>query len=480
MVPACNHPLADWPCHLFNNMNETEKPEKPLVLIVEDEKSMGDMLATDFRLRNIDSHWCANADAASRALRQRDFDVVLTDINMPGPSGLQLCDQITRDYPDIPVIVMTAFGSLETAVSAIRAGAYDFVTKPVEMELLALTIDRAVRQRRLQNQVRRLSEQASAPKRFGDLIGESPRMLELYDQLERISDSETSILLTGESGTGKELVARTIHRKSRRHDKPFVAVNCGALPEALLESELFGHVKGAFTDARTDRKGLFQEADGGTLLLDEIGEMPMTMQVKLLRVLEEATIRPVGGDKEIRINVRLLSATNRDLATAIEEDRFREDLYYRINVIQLELPPLRSRGTDILRIGDHFAKQFAERAGKEATGVSESAAERMLNYSWPGNIRELRNVMERAVALTRHNQIVVEDLPEKIRNYQTRQFLIDGTDPAELLPMEEIERRYILHVLDSVDGNKSTAARILSLDRKTLYRKLKQYGVSDE
>jgi two-component system response regulator HydG len=459
-------------------MQETEKStsEKPLILIVEDEKSMGDMLATDFRLRGIDSQWCANAEEATRALRQRDYDVVLTDVNMPGASGLQLCDQITRDYPEIPVIVMTAFGSMETAVSSIRAGAYDFVTKPVEMELLALTINRAVKQRRLQSQVRRLSERV-APQRFGDLIGESPAMLELYDQLQRISDSETSILLTGESGTGKELVARTIHQKSRRRARPFVAINCGALPEALLESELFGHVKGAFTDARADRKGLFQEADGGTLLLDEIGEMPMTMQVKLLRALEENTIRPVGGNKEVKVNVRLLSATNRDLATAIEEDRFREDLFYRINVIQLELPPLRSRSTDTLRIGNHFVKQFAARANKEVTGISEPAAERLLNYSWPGNIRELRNVIERAVALTRHDQIVVEDLAEKIRNYQSRQFLVDGTDPAELLPMEVIERRYVLHVLESVAGNKSTAAKILGFDRKTLYRKLKQYGV---
>jgi two-component system response regulator HydG len=460
----------------MNEQNKTEV-EKPLVLIVEDEKSMGDMLATDFRLRGTDSQWSANADEAIAALKQKDFDVVLTDINMPGASGLQLCDQITRDYPEIPVIVMTAFGNMETAVSAIRAGAYDFVTKPVEMELLALTINRAVKQRRLQSQVKRLSEQATTPQRFGDLIGESPAMLDLYDQLERISDSETSILLTGESGTGKELVARTIHEKSRRREKPFVAINCGALPEALLESELFGHVKGAFTDARADRKGLFKEADGGTLLLDEIGEMPMPMQVKLLRVLEEGAIRPVGGDKEVKVNVRLLSATNRDLATAIEEDRFREDLFYRINVIQLELPPLRSRTTDTLRIGSHFVKQFAKRATKDVSGISEPAAERMLNFSWPGNIRELRNVIERAVALTRHDQIVVEDLPEKIRNYQSRQFLVDGTDPAELLPMEEIERRYILHVLDSVEGNKSTAAKILSLDRKTLYRKLKQYGV---
>lgn len=460
------------------NDADPQTGEKPRVLIVEDEKSMAEMLATDFRLRDIESKWCANADAAISELRLNAYDVVLTDINMPGASGLQMCDQVTRDYPDLPVIVMTAFGSMGTAVSAIRAGAYDFVTKPVELELLALTINRAVKQRRLHNQVKRLSKSISSKQKvFGDLIGESPPMLELYDQLERITESETSILLTGESGTGKELVARTIHQQSHRKDQPFVAINCGALPEALLESELFGHVKGAFTDARADREGLFREADRGTVFLDEIGEMPPPMQVKLLRVLEEGTVRPVGGNKEIKVNVRLLSATNLDLEAAIESDRFREDLYYRINVIQLELPPLRSRGTDVLKIGQHFVNQFAKRAKKEVTDIAAPAAERLLNYSWPGNVRELRNVIERAVALTRHDQIVVEDLPEKIRNFQSRQFLIGGTDPEELLPLEEIERRYILHVMDSVDGNKSTAARILSLDRKTLYRKLKQYGV---
>ncbi len=459
-------------------MTRSQDSQKPNVLIVEDEQSMADMLRTDFRLREIDSTWCPNADEAIRQLKQFDFDCVMTDVNMPGLSGLQLCDQINRDYPDLPVIVMTAFGSLETAISAIRVGAYDFVTKPVEMELLALTINRAIKQSRLQNQVRRLSQQVSTSSQFGDLIGGSPTVMELYDQLERVADSETSILLTGESGTGKELVARTIHDKSRRRNNSFVPINCGALPEALLESELFGHVKGAFTDARADRKGLFLEADGGTLFLDEIGEMPMSMQVKLLRVLEERVIRPVGGNKETSVDVRIFSATNRDLQAAIEEGRFREDLFYRINVIQLELPPLRSRGTDVLQIGNHFVHHFAKKADKKVAAISDAAAERLLNYSWPGNIRELRNVIERAVALTRHEQLVVEDLPKQVREFQSRQFLIDGSDPTALLPLEEIERRYILHVLDSVDNNKSIAARILGLDRKTLYRKLKHYGVS--
>ncbi|TWU13464.1 Transcriptional regulatory protein ZraR [Symmachiella macrocystis] len=450
------------------------------VLVVDDEQSMCELIDTDLRLRGMESSWCTSANDALRTVQEQEFDVVLTDVRMPGTDGLQLCRQITDNRPDIPVVVMTAFGSLETAVAAIRAGAYDFVTKPIEMDLLALTIERACKHSRLQQQVQVLSEAVQRTGRFGEMLGDSQVMHGLYDQLARIADSEASVLITGESGTGKELVARSIHQKSRRVEKPFVAVNCAALSETLLESELFGHSKGAFTDARTERKGLFLEAEGGTLLLDEMGEMPMAMQVKLLRALEENRVRPVGSDKEIPFDVRILTATNRDLESAVEENRFREDLYYRINVIQVELPPLRSRGMDVLLLSQHYVEQFAERAKKEIVGISEQAAEKLLSYSWPGNIRELRNIMERAVALTRFDKIAVEDLPEKIRNYQSSQVFIGGSDPTELVSMEEVERRYILHVLETVDQNKTLAARVLGLDRKTLYRKLKQYGVDND
>jgi two-component system response regulator HydG len=444
------------------------------VLIVDDERSMCELIHTDLRTRNFTSQWVTSAAEAMQAVAAQEFDVILTDVKMPGTSGLELCEQIVGSRPDIPVVVMTAFGSMETAIAAIRAGAYDFVTKPVELDMLALTLDRAAQHRRLREQVKVLSEQVAASGRFSEMIGESPAMEQLYAQLVRVADSESSILITGESGTGKELVARSIHRHSRRGAEPFVAVNCAALPETLLESELFGHVKGAFTDARSARKGLFLEAERGTLFLDEVGEMPLTMQVKLLRALEENKLRHVGGDQEIPFDVRVLSATNRDLDSAVDEDRFREDLYYRINVIQLELPPLRSRGTDILLLAQHFIEQFGARAAKGVTGLSEQAAEKLLGYSWPGNVRELRNVIERAVALTRFEKLAVEDLPEKIRNYRSSQFLIDGQNPAELVPLEDIERRYIHHVLDASGGNKTLAARTLGLDRKTLYRKLKE------
>ncbi|QDV85696.1 sigma-54-dependent transcriptional regulator [Planctomycetes bacterium TBK1r] len=443
------------------------------VLIVDDEQNMCELIETDLRLRGLTSRWCTSAGDAIDAMHQEDFDVVLTDVKMPGTTGLQLCQQLTESRPDVPVIVMTAFGTLETAIAAMRSGAYDFITKPIEMDLLAITLNRAIEHRQLTEQVRLLKATTDEAHSFGEMIGKSPAMVKLYDQLDRVAQSDAAVLITGESGTGKELVSRSIHTHSRRASKPFVAVNCAALTETLLESELFGHVKGAFTDARGERRGLFLEANGGTLLLDEMGEMPMSMQVKLLRALEERTVRPVGSDKESKFDVRVLTATNRDLETAVAEGRFREDLYYRINVIGLELPPLRSRGTDTLRIAEHFLKQFATAENKSVDGFAEGVGEKLLSYSWPGNIRELRNVMERAVALTRYDKVTIEDLPEKISNFQSGTIFIGGLDPAELVSMEEIERRYITHVLEATSGNQTQAARILGMDRKTIYRKVR-------
>lgn len=445
------------------------------ILIVDDEQAMCELLEADLRLRNFETEWYTSAEDALQAVNRQSYDVVLTDLNMPGTNGIQLCKHIVTHRPDIPVVMMTAFGSLESAVDAIRAGAYDFVTKPIEMDLLNVTLSRAIKHRQLEEKIRFLSEAVARTERFGDILGTSPAMQELFDQLQRIAASETSLLITGESGTGKELVARAIHRKSRRSKKPFVAVNCAALPDALLESELFGHAAGAFTDARTERKGLLFQAEGGTLLFDEVGELPLSVQPKLLRALEENYMRPVGSDEEIPFDVRIITATNRDLETAIEEGRFREDLYFRINVIQCDLPPLRSRGTDTLLLAQKFLETFATRSEKEVTDISKGVAEKLLAYTWPGNVRELRNVIERAVALTRYDRLGVEDLPEKIRNFQGSQVFIGGDDPTEMVALEEIERRYIQHVLGAVGSNKTMAARILGLDRKTLYRKLRQY-----
>jgi DNA-binding NtrC family response regulator len=294
----------------------------------------------------------------------------------------------------------------------------------------------------------------------------------VYELIDRVADSDTSVLITGESGTGKEVAARALHARGRRHSGPFVAINCAAMPEALLESELFGHVRGAFTDAKTSRSGLFVKADGGTLFLDEVGELPLTLQPKLLRALQERTVRPVGGEAEVAFDARIVAATNRDLELAVEEGRFREDLYYRLNVIGLELPPLRARGNDVLLLAQRFLEHFATRSGKRVVGLSPAVAQRLLAYSWPGNVRELQNCIERAVALTAYEQLTVEDLPDRIRDYRAPNPQTQSQDVSELVSLEEMERRYIQRVLETVGGSRTLASRILGVDRKTLYRKL--------
>lgn len=450
---------------------------KGRILIVDDEQSMCEMLDFDLRRRGFTTAWLTSADKALSFLKDEELDVLLTDLRLPGMNGIELCERCTANRPDVPVVVMTAFGSLETAVAAIRAGAYDFVTKPVDLDILALVLERAVKHRALLEKVNFLSDAVNRIQPFGELIGDSPPMRKVYAQLARVADTETSILITGESGTGKELVARALHVRSRRHAGPFVAVNCAALPDALLESELFGHKQGAFTDARQEYKGLFVQAKGGTLFLDEIGDLPMNLQPKLLRALEERTVRPLGSPAEIPIDVRIITATNQDLEAVMESGRFREDLFYRLNVIRLALPPLRERGSDILLLTYHFIEQFAGRLEKNVTGISETAAEKLLEYSWPGNVRELRNAIERATALTRYEKLVVEDLPAKIRTYRRIDLPAgSGNEAGALVTLAKVEQRYILHVLETVGGNRTRAAKILGLDRKTLYRKLQGYA----
>jgi DNA-binding NtrC family response regulator len=444
------------------------------ILVVDDDPALCELLEETLARRGHRVRSARGAAAAGEVLHREEVDVVLTDLNMPGPSGIDLCAELSANRPDLPVVIMTAFGSLDTAIAALRAGAYDFVTKPVDPDLLGFSLERALRHRRMQEKIRLLKDQAGRRCRDA-LSGESPALQKVREQIGRVADLDTSILIGGESGTGKELVARALHRKSRRSKGPFVAINCAALPESLLESELFGHVRGAFTDARENRRGLFVEASGGTLFLDEIGELPLPLQPKLLRVLEERKVRPLGDSREIDCDVRIVAASHRDLAEAVREGSFRVDLYYRLNVIQLELPPLRARGNDILLLAGEFISELAGRFGKSVTGLAEPAAARLLAYRWPGNVRELRNVIERALALTRHDRITVEDLPEHLRKPGGEIPLPGGTvDLLSLLPLAEMERRYIDRVLDQVGGNRTLAARILGVDRKTLYRKLKE------
>ncbi|HVN88099.1 MAG TPA: sigma-54 dependent transcriptional regulator [Candidatus Binatia bacterium] len=450
------------------------------VLIVDDEPSMCETLEAGLTPKGFAIAWTTTATDALAQLAASDFDVVLTDLNMRGMNGLELCERVVANRPDIPVIVITAFGSFDTAVAAIRAGAYDFITKPVRIDALALALERAAQHRSLREEVKRLRQLVSDSQRFEELLGASPAMRAVHDVLARVADSDASLLITGESGTGKEIVARAVHRSSRRRNGPFVAINCAAMPEPLLESELFGHARGAFTDARAARTGLLVQADGGTLLLDEIGDMPLALQPKLLRALQERVVRPVGADQEISFDVRLITATNRDLESAIEDGRFREDLYFRINVIHVALPPLRGRSGDVLLLAQHFLTQFASHSGKRVTSLSPAAAERLLAYAWPGNVRELRNCIERAVALAQYEQLTVDDLPEKIRAYRRSHIVVASDDPSELIPLEEVERRYILRAMEALGGNKTLAAQTLGIGRKTLYRKLQQYGALSE
>ncbi|RKH08816.1 sigma-54-dependent Fis family transcriptional regulator [Corallococcus praedator] len=444
------------------------------ILIVEDEREMRVLVEKGLQRRGFQPVAVSAADEALQRISAEDFDTVLTDLRMPGMDGLALCERIVLNRPDIPVVVVTAFGSLETAVAAIRAGAYDFITKPIDLDALVLVLERAVQHRALRAEVRRLRQALGEREDDGAMVGESPALKQAYALIDRVADVDATVLITGESGTGKEVAARALHARGRRKEGPFVAINCAAMPEQLLESELFGHAKGAFTDAKAARTGLFVKANGGTLFLDEVGEMPLTLQPKLLRALQERVVRPVGGDTEMPFDARIVAATNRDLELAVEEDRFREDLYYRLNVIGIELPPLRARGNDVLLLSQRFVEQFASRTGKRVDGLSPAAAQRLLAYGWPGNVRELQNCIERAVALTSFEQLTVDDLPERVRNYSTPRVVPENTDASELVTLEELERRYIHRVLEAVGGSRTLAARILGVDRKTLYRKLER------
>ena len=380
------------------------------ILIVDDDADLGELLVDGLKQRGFDAVYVANAADARERTTSDEFDAIVTDINMPGMGGLELCQLVCENRPDIPVIMMTAYGSFDAAVGAIRSGAYDFVTKPFDLDVVAVVIERALNHRRLRDEVRRLRLAVSESQHYDGITGSSPAMREVFDLLSRLADSEATVLVSGESGTGKEVVAHALHKRGRRNQGPFIAINCAAVPENLLESELFGHVRGAFTDAKSARTGLLAQAHGGTLFLDEIGDMPLSLQPKLLRALEERTIRPVGGNQDINFDVRIIAATHRDLEAIVETGQFREDLYYRINVVHVALPPLRARGGDILQLAQVFLELCAARATKEVRGIGAKAAEKLLAYDWPGNVRELRNVMERAVALTRYDTLAVERL----------------------------------------------------------------------
>lgn len=445
------------------------------ILVVDDDLTHRTML------RTLLSGWgytIVEADDGSTAIekaRQRPFDLILMDIRMIKVSGLQAMMEIKAYNPAIPVVIMTAYASVETALDALKNGAYDYLTKPLDFDELRLTLERAMDHTRLREENRQLRE--SIGNRFDrrNIIGRSPAMVRLLETVAQVAPSEATVLITGESGTGKEMIGGAIHFNSPRKDGPFVKINCAAITETLLESELFGHEKGAFTGAYRRKEGRFVQAHGGTLFLDEISEMSMAMQVKLLRVLQDMEITRVGGEGVIKVDVRIVAATNKDLLRLAEIGRFREDLYYRLNVVGLALPPLRERKEDIPLLAQQFLQTFSEKNNKTIKGFTPQAMDRLIRHDWPGNVRELMNAVERSIVLSRSEYLGEEDLPlvPKTESCPQAEEKIDGD-----LSLDEIEKAAIMKVLDASNGNKSEAARRLGITRKTLLKKLREYGAA--
>src|SRR5574341_363544 len=441
------------------------------ILVVDDDLEMRELVHDVLKDRGHQVTTAGSGQEALTLLADGDYAVVLTDLWMKGMEGTELLTEIKRLYPDIGVILMTAFGSVETAVEAMKRGASDYLTKPVKSEEIIRVVERAVREAALRREVSRLRKEVHKEYSFHQILGKSKAIQVVFDLIRRVANSPTNVLITGESGTGKELVAKAIHFNSDRRDAPFVPVNCAAIPDTLLESGLFGHMKGAFTDAKADKRGLFEEAQKGTLLLDEISELPLMLQAKLLRVIQEREVRRVGSTRAVPVDVRIIAATNVLLAEEVKAKRFREDLYYRLNVIEVRMPPLRERREDIPLLVEAFLRKCAAASHKELRGMTESALAMLIDYPWPGNVRELENVIERAVTLARGEKIVPDDLPPAIRGARGERRVID--EGAErVLPLQEIEREYILRILEKTGGNKYQAAQVLGIDRKTLYRKL--------
>jgi DNA-binding NtrC family response regulator len=446
-------------------------------MVVDDDQAMASALAKILGAAGYSVLTAKSGDAALAIVRQVCPDLVLADLRMDGMSGHELQSEIARLNPDVPVVILTAFGSIESAVESMRGGAFDFITKPFTNGQLKMVVERALEHRELRREVQRLRGELAHSYGLEEIITACPQMEALLDMVHRIADSPAAVLLTGESGTGKDLLARALHFQSRRAKEPFIQVNCAAIPDNLLESELFGHVKGAFTDARQNKPGLFQTAHRGTLFLDEIGAMPRGLQAKLLTVIERKRVRPVGATAEVAVDVRIVSASNTDLEKAIGDGGFRADLYYRLSAVILHIPPLRERRQAIPLFLKHFLTRAAAENGQPPPEIAPDALERLLHYAWPGNVRELENAVQRAVLLCRNNRICSYDLPSKIGGLELADF---STNQAFVRrpTLEQLEDDYIQFVLTSVNGNKGEAAGILGIDRKTLYRKLEARGPS--
>ena len=440
------------------------------ILIADDEQDIRDSLSFILESEGFECKTVADGDAAIAALEESNFDILITDIVMPKANGMQVLEKASQIAPQTIVVIMTAYASVETAVQALRKGATDYLLKPLEFDEVIIRVKQLLKHRQLANENKFLRNQLDKKFNFDNIVGQSSAMKELYSLIKRISPATTNVLITGETGTGKELVARAIHKNSDRAEKPFIPVNCGAIPDNLYESEFFGYKKGAFTGANQNYDGLFKSANFGTLFLDEVGDLPEHVQVKLLRVLQEKEVRPIGSSSPFKIDVRILAATNKDLQEEVKKENFREDLYYRLNVVELELPPLAKRKEDIPLLVNHFISNYNNELKRDIKGVDNDAMKAMLKYEWKGNLRELENMIERAVLLCDSDVITLNELPAYMRTFREKQEFDYPNDLNEAL--DAYEKQHILNTLNKTNWNRSETAKLLGIDTSTLYRKM--------
>ena len=451
---------------------------KKRILVVDDDESLRWVTQAQLQQSGYEVNAAASGNEGLASIRQVPPDLVITDLMMPGMSGLDLLRKIRADYPEILVIVVTAFGTVETAVEAMKAGAYDYVTKPVNMDELRLIVSRGLEHLDLKEEVRQLRSNLDAKYGFENILGRSKSLLYVLDMASRAAQATSTVLIRGETGTGKELVAKAIHFNSRRKDRPFITINCGAIPKDLLESELFGHVKGSFTGALANKRGKVELADGGTLFLDEIGELPLELQVKLLRLIQQGEVEKVGGAGVTKIDVRIIAATHRNLQAMAEDGAFREDLYYRLAVIPLELPLLRERADDIPELVQHFFLQATEKQGRPDLILPTRLVPYFSGYTWPGNVRELENIIERIVVLARDEEITLNDLPDFLRRERPAMEALHLDLPPHGISLETVEKELIVRALEKFGGNQTHAAQYLDISRKTLIYRMEKYGLA--
>jgi DNA-binding NtrC family response regulator len=459
--------------------SEQPRTTRANILLLDDDRFILDSLSEFLDMEGYRVFTAGEFSQAKYLLEKNPVQVMITDLNMPNIDGLEVLRFLHQNYPEIVAIVATAFGSIDSAVEAIKLGAYDYLTKPIIDDELRMSIERALKQQALQAENISLKQQLKQQNQYGEIIGRDSRMQRVFDLIEAVAPTSTSVLITGESGVGKTMVARAIHEKSQRKNGPFIEVSCGSLPENLLESELFGHVKGSFTGAVADKQGRFMAADGGTIFLDEIDSASPAMQVKLLRVLQERQFEPVGSDKTINVNVRLLVATNKNLKKLVEAEKFRQDLYYRINVVEIPLPPLRERMSDIPLLAEHFLEKFRTMHQKPISGLSQDVKSLLARYRWPGNVRELENVIERAVVLSRSEIIEQADLPSNLMEPSSENGMNDSADQNGSLDelLARAEKQIIQRTLNRYEGNRQLTAKTLGISRTSLFRRIRDLGL---